>query len=70
MEANEAIDTKQSLRRRLRALGRERITETDRVQWSRSIVEQLRQDPLWCEAKHEGLYSALPYQPDLRGLIN
>lgn len=70
MEANEAIDTKQSLRRRLRALGRERITEADRVQWSRSIIEQLRQDLLWCEAKHVGLYSALSDEPDLRVLID
>ena len=47
MEAHEAVSTKQDLRRRLRSLGRELITEPDRVRWSSSIVEQLRRDDLW-----------------------
>lgn len=70
MEAHEAVSTKQDLRRRLRTLGRELITEPDRVRWSSSIVEQLRRDPLWSEAQHVGLYSALPDEPCLQALID
>ena len=61
---------KPSLRRQLRALSRERLTESLRHQGSASIIAQLRAHPLWQAAQHVGLYSALPDEPNLRPLID
>lgn len=61
---------KPSLRRQLRTLSRERLTESLRLQGSASIIAQLRAHPLWQAAQHVGLYSALPDEPNLRPLID
>lgn len=61
---------KPSLRRQLRTLSRERLTESLRHQGSASIIAQLRAHPLWQAAQHIGLYSALPDEPNLRPLID
>ena len=61
---------KPSLRRQLRTLSRERLTESLSHQGSASIIAQLRAHPLWQVAQHIGLYSALPDEPNLRPLID
>ena len=61
---------KPSLRRQLRTLSRERLTESLRHQGSASIIAQLRAHPLWQASQHIGLYSALPDEPNLRPLID
>jgi len=61
---------KPTLRRELRALSRERLTDELRLMGSASILSQLRQHPLWQQAQHVALYSALPDEPNLRTLID
>ena len=47
---------KPTLRRELRALSRERLTDELRLTGSASIISQLRQHPLWQQAQHVALY--------------
>ena len=61
---------KPTLRRELRALSRERLTDELRLSGSASIISQLRQHPLWQTAQHVALYAALPDEPNLRTLID
>ncbi len=61
---------KPTLRRELRALSRERLTDELRLTGSASIISQLRQHPLWQQAQHVTLYAALPDEPNLRTLID
>ena len=61
---------KPTLRRELRALSRERLTDELRLTGSASIISQLRQHPLWQQAQHVALYAALPNEPNLRTLID
>ncbi|MBF1313043.1 MAG: 5-formyltetrahydrofolate cyclo-ligase, partial [Porphyromonadaceae bacterium] len=61
---------KPTLRRELRALSRERLTDELRLTGSASIISQLRQHPLWQQAQHVALYAALPDEPNLRTLID
>ena len=61
---------KPTLRRELRALSREYLTDELRLAGSTSIISQLRQHPLWQQAQHVALYSALPDEPNLRTLID
>ena len=61
---------KPTLRRALRALSREYLTDELRLTGSASIIAQLRAHPLWQGAQHVGLYSALPDEPNLRTLID
>ncbi len=61
---------KPTLRRELRALSREHLTDELRLTGSASIISQLRQHPLWQQAQHVALYSALPDEPNLRTLID
>ena len=61
---------KPTLRRELRALSRERLTDELRLTGSASIISQLRQHPLWQTAQHVALYAALPDEPNLRTLID
>ena len=61
---------KPTLRRELRALSREHLTDELRLTGSASIISQLRQHPLWQQAQHVALYAALPDEPNLRTLID
>ena len=61
---------KSTLRRELRALSREHLTDELRLTGSASIISQLHQHPLWQQAQHVALYAALPDEPNLRTLID
>lgn len=60
---------KPALRRELRSLSRSLLTDDLRARGSRSIVEQLREHPLWQRAQRVGLYMALPDEPSLEALL-
>ena len=62
------MESKQELRRRLRAASR-LLTAEERERWSVRIVEQLEQHPRWQAARRVGLYRALPDEPELSPLM-